>query len=104
MTLKTKQIFILIKNNGDGSSSTRFVLDPKLIVAMERADEMGLLDCEQHAGVDGDGFHYSTINVPENFTPQDLGISEGKIISPSKFLNSLEQESTSDVFANLNIT
>lgn len=102
MTVKTKQIFILIKNNGDGSGSLQFVIDETLIDAMHKANDLGLLDCENHAGVDGDGFHYTTLNVPETMTLEELGISEFQILNAQEFVESLDSEDVSEVFSNLN--
>lgn len=97
-----KRIFLLVDNNGDGSMSIKFVLDENLILAMEQADKEGLLDCENHAGCDSDGFHYQIINVPADFTPEIMGISEYSIITPENFLASISSEEISQNFANLN--
>lgn len=97
-----KRIFLLVDNNGDGSMSIKFVLDENLILAMGQADQKGLLDCENHAGCDGDGFHYQIINVPADFTPEIMGISEYSIITPENFLDSISSEEISQNFANLN--
>lgn len=71
------KLHILIQNNGDGSSSPRFVLDPDVLQACQDNFE----DAEMHPGVDGDGFHYTSIEVPDGSTAQSLGLSEYSIIT-----------------------
>jgi hypothetical protein len=70
----SKQLFILIGNGGDGSYYPQYVLDPKVIEYMENLADSDQLDWEA-MGCDGDGFHYDTINVPDDATPESLGIS-----------------------------
>ena len=76
------QLHILIKNNGDGSSGPRFVLDPVVLQACQDNFE----DSEEHPGVDGDGFHYTSINVPEGSTAESLGISQYSVITKQNLL------------------
>lgn len=76
------ELYILIQNSGDGSYSNKFILDPDVLQACEDNFE----DCEIHPGVDGDGFHYSTINVPDGSTAESLGISEYSFISKQTML------------------
>lgn len=73
--MKTKPLYVLVSDGGDGSSYPRFTLSTELIQKLEQADEMGYLDFECAIGCDGDGFHYSTIMVPEDCTPETLKIS-----------------------------
>ena len=77
------QLHILIKNNGDGSSSNLFILDPDVLAACEAHFECS----ETHPGVDGDGFHYASINIPDNSTIESLGLSEWDILSKEDMLN-----------------
>lgn len=68
------KIYILISDNGDGSSSINYVNDPEIINKLNDLDDRGLLDYDNCAGVDGDGFHYDTITVPDTCTEESLGI------------------------------
>lgn len=67
-------LFILTSDGGDGSYYPKFVLDPVVIAMLEAAYDRGVMDCENGYGVDGDGFHYEKINVPEGSTAESLGI------------------------------
>lgn len=71
------QLYILINNSGDGSYSNRFILDPAVLQACQDNFECS----ESHPGVDGDGFHYTTINVPDGSTAESLGLSEHQLIT-----------------------
>lgn len=70
------KLFVICGNGGDGSTYPNFVLDEALI---ERLDEYSLSDevsdwfLETYC--DGDGFHYTTINVPDGSTAESLGVS-----------------------------
>lgn len=73
--VKFKTLYVLISNAGDGSYYTNYILDPIVIEIMKKADQMDLLDYEYDMGVDGDGFHYSEIKIPDYLTPEMMGIS-----------------------------
>ena len=75
-------LYILIGSNGDGSYSNKFILDPDVLMACEENFD----DCETHPGVDGDGFHYTTIKVPDNSTPESLGLSKYSVITKESLL------------------
>jgi hypothetical protein len=70
----SKPLYILVTDGGDGSYSTSFTLDSELIQRLEAAAEKGLME-HPHAGYDGDGFHYDTIQVPDDATYESLDIS-----------------------------
>lgn len=67
-------LYILIEDCGDGSYTNRFCLDKSLIERQEDLYENGNLDYGA-AGVDGDGFSYSEVTVPDGSTPESLGLS-----------------------------
>lgn len=69
-----KKLYVLICDGGDGSYYPKYTLDFTLIAKMQEAYDLDLMDYENGIGVDGDGFHYSTINVPEDATEESLGI------------------------------
>lgn len=71
----SKPLYILVSNGGDGSFYPTFVLDPEVIAKLEKAYEDGHMDYEYGMGCDGDGFHYETMNVPSDSTPESLNIS-----------------------------
>lgn len=66
-----KKLYILVSNNGDGSSSVRATFDEKLIEEMENKYDSEELDFERWT--DGDGFHYSTWSVPDECSPKSMG-------------------------------
>lgn len=66
------KLYVLVSDGGDGSYYPRYILDQAVIDELNRQDEEGTLP--DHYS-DGDGFHYNTINVPDDSTPESLGIS-----------------------------
>jgi hypothetical protein len=73
--MKTKNLYVLVSNNGDGSFSTQYTFDDELLGKLEEAHDNGLMDSENGVGCDGDGFHYDTLTVPAECTADSLGIS-----------------------------
>ena len=69
------KLFVLISNGGDGSYYPTYVVDERIIAKYKEKDEKGELDSEYDLGVDGDGFHYDTITVPDGSTEESLGIT-----------------------------
>lgn len=68
------KLYVLISDGGDGSYYPQYTLNPELIEKLEDAHDRGTMDYENGIGCDGDGFHYSTIEVPDGSTPKSLGI------------------------------
>lgn len=68
------KLYILVQDCGDGSSILSFTTDTKLINKLQEAYDDGTMDYENGIGVDGDGFSYTTLNVPDDSTPESLGI------------------------------
>lgn len=69
----SKTLYVLVRDGGDGSYSTEFTLSKEWIDAQrEKYYNDGLEHGE--TGVDGDGFHYSEIQVPDDATYESLGI------------------------------
>lgn len=71
-----KKLYILISDGGDGSYSPRFTMDGEMIERMQEAYVNGEVDCEYTPGIDGDGFHYRTLNIPDECTYESLGVHE----------------------------
>ncbi len=69
-----KKLYVLSRNNGDGSSSIVATFNKELIDEMKAKYNSGDLDSE--AWADGDGFHYETWNVPDECTPESMGFNE----------------------------
>ena len=78
--MMTKPLFLLVSDGGDGSYSISYTLDPETIRLREEAYDR---DEYEHGdpGIDGDGFHYDTIQVPVDATYESLGISEWHVLS-----------------------
>lgn len=72
--MATKTLFILINDGGDGSFYPRFTFNAEWIAMMDEKDADGELGYPD-IGCDGDGFHYTTLNVPEECTLESLGIT-----------------------------
>ena len=68
--MATKPLYVLTRDNGDGSYSTCFTMNTEWIIAQEARDDI----CWPDTGCDGDGFHYKTLQVPEECTLESLGI------------------------------
>jgi hypothetical protein len=77
--MTTKTLYLLVSDGGDGSYSISYTLDPETIRLRQEAYDN---DEYEHGdpGVDGDGFHYSTIQVPADATYASLGISEWSVL------------------------
>lgn len=69
-SMKTKPLYILILDGGDGSYYPVYTFDTDVITELESRD-LGYGDI----GVDGDGFHYDILNVPADCTYESLGIT-----------------------------
>jgi hypothetical protein len=76
------KLYILIQNNGDGSSSNFFVLDPDVLKHYEdsywKSNASSSIDMP---GVDCDGFNYNTLNVPDGSTAHSLGIPLNRMLT-----------------------
>jgi hypothetical protein len=73
--MATKTLYVLVQDGGDSSYSVCYTMDPEVIEQRRVAYNNDELE-HGEPGVDGDGFHFSTINVPEDATYESLGISE----------------------------
>jgi len=71
---QTKKLYILITDGGDGSYSNSYTFDRDVI---DRQSNLYDNDKLEHGdtGVDGDGFHWSELNVPAGSTYESLGIT-----------------------------
>ena len=69
----TKNLFVLIQDGGDGSSSVHYTFNQNFIDRLHHQYDNDELECGD-MGVDGDGLHYDTLTVPEECTLQSLGI------------------------------
>lgn len=68
------KLFICVKDCGDGSYYPTFILDEKIIREIKELEADGIWDYENGFGTDGDGFHYTTVNVPDGSTSESLGV------------------------------
>lgn len=103
-TSAMKHIYLLIQSNADGSSSIRYVLDPNVIIVLQEAYDKDLIDYESAPGIDGDGFNYQTLNIPENLTAKDLGISDWSIYNMEQILSILNKNDVNNIFQKFNLT
>lgn len=75
-----KNVYLLVKDCGDGSYSITYVFDEEALELLEMAYEDGKMDYD-HPGCDGDGFSYQPIRIPVDWTHEDMGIPEYSIFS-----------------------
>lgn len=68
------KLYLLVSNGGDGSYSINKTLNKEWIDEQQRRYDNGESDFEFDPGIDGDGFHYDTIEVPDGSTLESLGI------------------------------
>lgn len=69
---KTKALYVLVSNGGDGSYYPHYTTNEQYIAYLNDRDERGLSDYED-LGCDGDGFHYDTLQVPVFFDLEKAG-------------------------------
>jgi 6-phosphofructokinase len=72
--IKMKKLYLLVSNGGDGSYSINYTFNKEWIDEQQRRYDNDESDFEYDPGIDGDGFHYDVINVPEDCTLESLGI------------------------------
>jgi hypothetical protein len=77
--LNTKNLYILIQDGGDGSYNPVFTLDKTVIDQFQQRYDEGELE-HGEPGVDGDGFHYTTLTVPADASYESLGISKYSVV------------------------
>ena len=70
----SKKLFQLVSNGGDGSYSIQSTFNEDWINEQQKRYDNDELDYEYDAGIDGDGFHYDILTVPDNCTLESLGI------------------------------
>jgi len=73
--MKTKPLFGMIQDGGDGSYYVKWTFDKEFVDFLSSAKSQRKLEYDD-MGCDGDGFHYQTLNVPEECTAESLGIRE----------------------------
>jgi hypothetical protein len=77
--MATKILYVLVQDGGDGSYSVCYTMDPDVIQQRREAYDNDELE-HGDPGVDGDGFHFGTILVPEDSTYESLGIHEWSVL------------------------
>lgn len=70
----SKKLFIIVADGGDGSYYPRYTMDAELVERISRLVDNDVLDYDSGL-TDGDGFHYSTVTIPDECTPESLGVS-----------------------------
>lgn len=86
--MKTKKLYIAISDSGDGSQALFYTFDEQLISMMDDPDNYDLIG---ENWMSGDGFQYQEVNVPENFTMEDLGISKYRVLERKNYSNLFEE-------------
>jgi hypothetical protein len=72
----SKALYILISDGGDGSYYPQYTMNSELIAKLHDAYDEDRMDYCNGIACDGDGFHYDVIQVPDDSTPESLGISK----------------------------
>lgn len=91
----SKPLYILIGDGDDGSYYATFTMNTELINKLQEAYDAGVMGHENGVGVDGDGFHYTTIQVSDDATYESLGIGQYRRLSDdyaNKFFHEEEED------------
>lgn len=72
--MKTKPLYVLTSDCGDGSRAVHYTFSKEIIDKLEERYDAGDMDYTD-VGFDGDGFGYDTLNVPVECTYESLGIT-----------------------------
>jgi len=70
----SKKLFLLVNDCGDGSYSIKYTFNEAWIERQQERYDNNELDCQYDAGVDGDGFNYKILTVPDECTLESLDI------------------------------
>jgi hypothetical protein len=73
--MKTKELYVICVNCGDGSSYPRYTFDKSYLDKLETKFDEEDPNFDYEALSDGDGFHYDTLTVPEECTLESLNIA-----------------------------
>jgi len=82
----SKELYVLVQDSMDGSYIPKFTFSKEWITKAEKLHDDGKLGWDDIVGIDGDGFHYTTITVPDECTLQSLGIRDDLASSFSHIL------------------
>ncbi len=69
-----RKLFVLVSNGGDGSYNAQYTMNEAWIAEQQRRYDNDECDCEYDIGIDGDGFHYDVLTVPDGCSLESLGI------------------------------
>lgn len=68
-----KKLFVFVSDGGDGSYNTQYTFNEAWVNKTQDAHDNDEYEYP-NLGVDGDGFHYDTLTVPDECTLESLGI------------------------------
>lgn len=69
-------LYVLVRDNGDGSNTVVATFDGTLIDKMKEAYDNDDLSYGMDAYVDGDGLNYDMWTVPDSCTTENMGFCE----------------------------
>jgi len=72
--MKTKKLFVIITNSGDGSSNVQYTFNEEYINKLQDMYDNDAKEFDYEYLSDGDGFHYYVLTLPINCTMESLGI------------------------------
>lgn len=73
--MKTKKLYVLVNDCGDGSYTPVYTFSKEWIDRMAEKYDAGEICGPDDIGCDGDGFHYDVLTVPADATLKSLGIN-----------------------------
>jgi hypothetical protein len=77
----TKNLYILVTDAGDGSYYLSYTFNSEWIEKVKDLYHQGKLEWD-FPGMDGDGFNYKVLTVPEECTLESLGIRDDIAVGP----------------------
>lgn len=86
--MNTKKLFVLISDGGDGSYSNHYTFNEPFVTALEAREDAESGDL----GMDGDGFHFDTLTVPDTCTLETLGITSDAAVTHAELLEAAGQD------------
>lgn len=86
------KLYVMVSNGGDGSFYPQFTTDSRLIEILSKAYDEDRIDYDT-VGVDGDGFHYTVMEIPDNTDLSKLGV---RLLESKDFEHLMDSEEDDD--------
>lgn len=85
----SKTLFILISDGGDGSQGLHYSFDAELVARMEDDHNFDVIG-ENY--MSGDGLQVNKLQVPIDYSMEDLGVSKWSVLDRSNYAEFFEDD------------